>query len=113
MLATATLPAFPVPEVDGLEVAWGAHGSRYLRPEQIPADFWNGRHSMCDVASKLFFRGGKLADHNLRFKPGINERDAMAALHALFRSFEPKHEQKIGTIGIALANWCEPIEGGR
>lgn len=109
MANTATIPAFAVPDFDGVTTAFGAPRSAYLRAEQLPREFYSGDHPMCGVASSLFFRGGRLVDHGIQFKPGIERAAAMRAIQALLCSFEPPHEIKIGTVGVALANWCEPV----
>lgn len=98
---------FPVPDFDGPTVVFGAPPSAYLTREQLPDGFYSGRGRHCEVASNLFFRGGKLADHGLQFKPGIDRAKAAAAIRGLLSSFAPKHEIKIGTVGYALSQWCE------
>lgn len=111
MSNSISFPKFDVPAFSDAEVAFGASEKHYLGRSAIPAEFYNGRHAMCDVASSLFFKGGKLADHGIKFKDDIDQLAAMKAIRALLGSWAPKHEIKIGTVGIALANWCEPIEG--
>lgn len=101
---------FPVPEFDGATVAFGAPCSAYLTREEMGDDFYNDRNRYTRAAQSLFFRGGSLADHGLRLKPGIDRTLAMRALRALLGSFEPKHEIKIGTVGYALREWCDDIE---
>lgn len=99
--------AFPVPDFDGPTVAFGAPRSAYLTEEQMGRDFYCDRNRYTAAAQKLFFNGGSLADHGLRFKPSIDRAKAMNAIRALLCSFEPKHEIKIGTVGYALSQWCE------
>lgn len=103
------VPNFEVPNFDNATVAFGAPRSAYLPASKIPDEFYSGSHPMCRVASSFFFEGGRLADHGLRFKAGIDRSKAMGAVQGLLCSFEPPHEIKIGTVGVALANWCEPI----
>lgn len=98
---------YPVPEFDGPTVVFGAPRSAYLTCEQMGDDYYNGYPRHAKVAQTLFFQGGKLADHGLRFKPGVDPGKAMAAIRALLSSFEPKHEVKIGTVGAYLEDWCE------
>jgi hypothetical protein len=104
-----TIPNFPVPDFSDADAAFGADAKHYLPKAAIPADFYGMRHHYCKVAQKLFFEGGKLSDHGLRFKDGIDHQKAMRALRALLCSFAPKHEIKIGTVGVALVNWCEEV----
>lgn len=105
--ASRTPPvAYPVPDdLKAVNVAFGAKRKHYLTREQLKD--WYGRGTRFhEAAQSLFFNGGKLADHGLAFKPDIDRDKAMLALRALLCSFEPKHEIKIGTVAVALANWC-------
>ena len=103
------VPSFPVPDFDYPTILCGARRSAYLTAEQMGDDFYSGRHPMCRVASALFHKGGKLTDHGLRLKSEINSGKAYGAIQGLLSSFEPQHEIKIGTVGVALANWCVPV----
>lgn len=98
---------FPVPDFNDLTVAIGAPASAYLTYEQMGADHYRQHSRHSKVASELFFQGGSLAQHGLRFKPEIDAPKAMRAIRAFLCSFDPKHEIKIGTVGYALAQWCE------
>lgn len=109
MSDTATIPAFPVPELSERDAAFGADRKHYISYRDLPKEFATMRHPMCKVADALFFDGGKLADHGIRFKADVDPKKAMLAIRSLLCSFAPKHEEKIGTVGIALANWCEPV----
>lgn len=102
-------PEFPVPEFTQLSVMLGASRDKYLAQEKLGQVFYSGRHPMCDVAHKLFFEGGRIEDFGIRFRPGIDRPKAFAAIRALLCSFEPSHEIKIGTVGLALSQWTEPI----
>lgn len=95
-----------IPEFTGLEAALGAALATYPDPTAIPQQFFRS-HRLCDVANKLFFDGGKLADHGLQFKPEIDQRKAMAALRAWLSSFAPSHEHKVATVAWALSEWTE------
>lgn len=99
--------SLPVPKFDGPTIVFGAPRSSYLTKEQMGDDFYAMRGRFCDIASSLFYSGGSLAGHGLRFKPGIDRADAMGAIKAWLCSFDPKHEIKIGTVGFALSQWCE------
>lgn len=104
---TSNPPAFPVPNFDGPSVAFGARGKDYLTREQL-GDWYdmNARTPFHNAVSGLFFKGGKLADYGLTFKPEIDQEKAMKALRALLSSWDPKHEIKHCTVAVALANWC-------
>ncbi|KQP53063.1 hypothetical protein [Methylobacterium sp. Leaf106] len=103
------VPSFPVPDFDRPTVIFGAEHSAYLTKAQMGDEFYSGQHPMCRVASKLFFSGGKLEDYGIRLKGEIDSAKAHAAIQGLLGSFAPKHEIKIGTVGVALANWCVPV----
>lgn len=103
-----TVPAFPVPDIDAASAAFGATDKVFLKYADLPEDFRRQSHPMCDVAQKLFSRGGRLADHGLKIKAGLDEDKVYRALRAMLGSWAPAHEEKIGTVGVALANWCEP-----
>jgi hypothetical protein len=113
MSATQAIPKFAVPEITDAEMVFGARDQRYLSRAAIPDDFYEGHAHWCQVASALFFDGGALSDHGLKFKEDIDRQKAMRALRALLSSFAPKHEVKIGTVGVALANWCEEISSSK
>jgi hypothetical protein len=98
---------FAVPEFDDATVAFGAPRSAYLTREQMGDDFYGDRNKFTSAAQSLFFKGGKLADHGLKFRAGIDRDKAVRAIRALLCSFDPKHEIKIGTVGYALSQWCE------
>lgn len=98
---------FAVPKFTGLDATLGAPLKSYLTAEQMGRDFYADRNRYTRVASALFFNGGKLADHGMQFKAGIDKGAAMTAIRAWLCSFEPAHEIKIGTVGYALSKWCE------
>lgn len=96
-----------IPDFDGPTIIFGAPASSYLTYEQMGDEFYRDRNRFTKVASSLFFSGGSLAQHGLRFKVGIDRGKAMGAIKAWLSSFDPKHEIKIGTVGYALSQWCE------
>jgi len=94
-----------LPRFNALSAAFGAAGNDYPPASMIP----DGLHKFEDIASTLFFKGGKLSDHGIEFKPGIERRSAMTAIQALLCSFAPKHEIKTATVAWALSEWTQPI----
>jgi hypothetical protein len=103
--------AFPVPDFDGVTTAFGADHRNYLTREQL-GDWYglygeNSETPFHKCVSGLFYKGGALADYGLAFRPDIDPAKAMRALQALLRSWAPKHEIKVGTVAVALANWCD------
>lgn len=108
MTDTAQAVAFPVPDFDDVTVAFGAPGRAYLTREQLGDDFYGSeRNEFTKHASTIFFRGGAFVPDGRRWKAGIDHGKAKRAIAALLRSFEPKHEIKIGTVGYALSQWTE------
>jgi hypothetical protein len=110
MNATAALKPpveFPVPELTGLDAAFGAQRKHYLTGEQLGE--WGNlgmRSPFHEAAAGLFYKGGKLDDYGLTIRPDLDRGKVYVALRALLGSFDPPHEIKIGTVAVALANWC-------
>lgn len=102
---------FPIPEFDGPTVAFGAGQKDYLTREQLGEWYGcyghNSNTPFHNAVEGLFYDGGKLADYGLTFKKNVDQGKAMRALRGLMCSFSPKHEVKIGTCAVALANWCD------
>lgn len=96
---------FKVPEFDGIAAVFGARIKDYPERKSIPTV----EHKFKDAFSDLFFRGGKLADHGLKLKSGIDHAAAMTAIRAWMTSFDPQHEHKEETVAWALSEWCEPV----
>lgn len=97
-----------VPDFDGLTISLGASREHYLSREKLGD--WYGlsdKTPFHKAASSLFYKGGKLSDHGLTIKAGLNSAKVHGALRALLCSFDPSHEIKIGTVAVALANWCD------
>jgi len=104
---------FEVPDFDGPTVAFGASNKDYLTREQL-GDWYgcygdNSRTPFHRAVEQLFYKGGTLAGYGLKLKPEIDQAKAMRALQALMSSWAQKHEVKIGTCAVALANWCDLI----
>jgi hypothetical protein len=102
---------FPLPKFDNVTVAFGADAKAYLTREQL-GDWYglygdNSETPFHKAVKNLFHRGGVLADHGLTPKEGYTLAQIMPALRALMGSWAPKHEIKIGTCAVALANWCD------
>lgn len=107
---TDKAPDFPIPDFDGPTAAFGARRGDYLTREQL-GDWYGFRHTPYHKAIEgLFHRGGKLSDYGLRWKDGVDTAKAGAALRALMSSWDPKHEIKVGTCAVMLANHCDHIK---
>ncbi|HEX4112716.1 MAG TPA: hypothetical protein VH020_09295 [Stellaceae bacterium] len=100
---------YPLPAFDGPTVVFGADRKAYLSREQL-GDWYglygeNSKTPFHHAAAQLFYKGGKLTDYGLKVKPDLDSGKVRAAVQALLGSFAPKHEIKIGTVAVALANW--------
>lgn len=99
---------YPVPDLEEVAAAFGdiKHLPRF---DALDDEFRWERAPECEIASLLFFRGGRFADHGLRVKPGLDSVKVHTAISAALRSFEPKHEHKIAGVGALIRDWFEPI----
>lgn len=102
---------YRVPNFSDVEVAFGASASAYLTREQMGDDFYGDRNEFTRHVNGLFFKGGSVLPEGRRWRAGINAKNAGRAVAALLRSFEPKHEIKVGTVGYALSQWTEATAG--
>lgn len=102
---------FPVPNFDAPTASFGANNSAYLTREQLGEWYGcygkNSKSPFHRAVEQIFYKGGKLEDYGLKWKDGIDGKKAMMAFQGLIGSFAPKHEIKIGTCAVALANWCD------
>lgn len=108
-----TTEAIEVPEVDDLDIAFPTRWRDLLPPqEDLTDDEWRGHTPFCKAIQSIFFRGGKLSDHGITMKPGVDGDKVMRYIRATLGDFGPKHEHKIGGIGHMLAKWCDhkPVE---
>lgn len=96
-----------VPDFSDVEVAFGAKGAAYLTREQMGDDFYGDRNEFTNHVQSLFFNGGPVLPAGRRRREGVNAKKAGRAVAAWLRSFDPKHEIKIGTVGYALSQWTE------
>jgi hypothetical protein len=103
--------SFPVPALDRIDVVFG--NAKHLPPyDSIPDEFKRMRgNKYTDFVSRWFFDGLKEGDlARLTAKPGIDRTQAMAAISAALRSFEPKHEHKEAGCGYLLSQWFDLAE---
>ena len=97
----------PIPEVTDLDCAFGG-AMRILPPyKDLPEEFRDMSGPFCRAASMLFYEGGKLSDHGLTPKPGVDEKKVYRVLRACLGDFAPKHEHKIGGTGYLLSQWYD------
>lgn len=98
----------PVPIVDDLDCAFPTRWRELLpKWEDLTSDEKNMRGPFCQALSSLFFKGGKLSDHGITFKAGIDGTQVMRYIRATLGDFGPSHEHKIGGIAHRLAEWCD------
>jgi hypothetical protein len=94
-------------EFDGVDAAFGANHSDYPKMGDIPLEHRSGESKGCEVFSSLFFSGGKLADHGLRLKDGVDQSKFYTTLRSLMTSFAPPHELKEATCGWLIQEYAE------
>ena len=108
MANDAPLPDYPFFEVDDATTVFGCKAGQYLSRgdgSRVARQLRRER----DIFSALFFSGGRLEDHGIRFKPEYCGK-GFRTIVALMKSFQPSHEAKEGTVALALHHWCEPID---
>lgn len=102
-----------VPTLDRIDVAFGdvKHMPKY---DTIPEDFKRMSNPYVHAVSSWFFSGAKGAPNGItiegvtfKAKPGVDAGKALAAIKAVLRSFEPKHEHKEAACAFMLSEWFE------
>lgn len=98
-----------IPEVSDLQAILGTMLYAPLPAwDDIPPEFKSHPGTPFNrIVSTLFFNGGKLSDHGLTPKPGVDQRKAMRAIKACLGSFEPKHEHKEAGVAYMLSEWFD------
>jgi len=99
-------PAFPVPNLDDVQVAFGDALDWMPKPGNIPKvdEKWG------QIAAKWFYFGlPKITDFTP--KPGVDRRAALRAMKACLGSFAPKHEHKMEAAAFMLSEWFSDITG--
>lgn len=105
-----------IPEVSDADCAFQGRWRELLpKWEDLTKDEKHYRGPFCEAVSSLFFSGGKLTDHGITFKPGVDGTKVMRYIRATLGDFGPSHEHKIGGIAHMLAKWCHinPSQKGR
>lgn len=97
-----------LPIFGGLDMAFGARLKDYPPYAEIPEQFKRHGAPECKAVSALFFRGGTLADHGRKLKPGVDKAAFFSSLRAMLSSFEPKHEHKEAACAWLMAEYTEP-----
>lgn len=97
-----------IPEVSDLDCAFQGRW-RELLPKwaDLTDEEKRGNGPFCDAVSSIFFSGGKLADHGIHIKDGVDGVKVHRYLRATLGDFGPSHEHKIGGIAHMLAKWCD------
>jgi hypothetical protein len=105
-----------IPYVDDVDCAFPSRWRELLpKLEDLTDDerMCLDRDPFCLAVSNLFFSGGKLADHGIFPKPGIDIVLVTRYLRATLGDWGPSHEHKIGGIAHMLKKWCvyKPSKG--
>lgn len=96
-----------IPDLARVDVVFG--DIRHLPPmKDIPDRFRQHRDPYVEFVSLWFF-GGRTEDDMKRLteRPGVERGKALAAIAAILRSFEPKHEHKEAGAAFLLHEWFE------
>ena len=96
-----------IPDVSDVDCAFPTRWRDLLPPEEALSD--DERHMrgpFCDAISSLFYKGGKLADHNIEVRDGYDATKVTRYIRATLGDFGPPHQHKIGGIAHALSKWC-------
>lgn len=89
----------PVPEFSDADIALGADESQFFSRHDLP----EVPKRFEDMASELFFKGGRLPELNHE----IDKDCALRAVRSWLSSSAPAHESKIATVGFALSVWVK------
>ncbi len=95
-----------IPEISDAEMVFGV-APPLPAWEEIPEKFRQERSPFNRIASKLFFKGGRLSDLGLAPKEGVDLRMALRALECCLASFEPAHEHKEAGVAFMLSEWFD------
>jgi len=96
-----------IPEITDVDIVFGGADEHLPKWADLPDEFRRMRGPFYHAASMLFFNGGELSDHGLRFRDGVDQTRAIRLLRALLGSYGTKHQHKIGGVGFLLSQWCE------
>lgn len=99
-LSIQGLTFFPIPEVSGVEAAFGATEKSYFDRHNLP----EVPEKYENMAHKLFYSGGNLPDG---VQSDVDRNKAIDFLTSRLVSFAPAHESKMATVAYALWVWCE------
>lgn len=99
-----------IPEITRMDAACGRIDF-VPKMADLPDEFQDFIHNKsCKIAAKLFYGGGRLPDHGLAPRDGVDAGRATQAVGALLASFEPKHEHKMAAAGYLIDQWFEPAK---
>ena len=103
--------ALAIPEVDRASMVFGdiRHMPKY---SEVPDEFKRRHNPYARAVSSWFFSGVSMTGASIiaggvKFtaKEGVNANKALAAIAAVMRSFEPKHEHKEAACAYMLSEW--------
>ncbi|WP_219424038.1 hypothetical protein, partial [Pseudoalteromonas sp. CR1] len=75
------------------EITFGCKSEKYLSRQEYSSRCDEVKDQM-EIFQTLFFRGGKLSDFGLDYKPETDPVKFRLCLQALMCSFDPPHEMK-------------------
>lgn len=107
----------PVPEITDAEMAFGTIKhlpKRESLPEEYQRDWHSDRLVYCRAVSGWFYKGARRLPDGIEVdgrkfvaRPGVDSEKALRAISATLKSWDCKHEHKIGGCGWLLSQWFE------
>lgn len=105
---TFKLGDFEIPELDQVNVAFGAGLEAYPSRDVLPKEYFSMSAPGCKIAEDLFYQGHSKSKRAL--KDGVDPGQFWVVVRSLLASWAPKHEVKIGTVGWLIDSYTEEKE---
>lgn len=92
----------PVPKVNGVDLAFGniGHMPKY---HEVPDRFKRDSDPAVSAINTWFYKG--LDTSKIKPREGVNQAEALQAIGAIMRTWEPKHEHKVAGCAMLLDQW--------
>jgi len=103
------LPAFPFFEISDVEAAFGCDSARYVGTKGEGSTLERQLREESKAANGLFFNGGTLEQYGFKVRDELDRAKVYQTIGGLLRSFDCSHEQKAGTVALAIHRWCDRV----
>lgn len=109
-------PPFEPKDMSDVEFAFPAHVVGVYLPEEkyIPHDFLRFKGGKWTHLADIWFAQGLKGEHPLKVRKEFDERKVVRHLGCCLKSFQPRHEHKIGGVGYLMSLWLDedqPVPG--